>query len=418
MLLPYDVIAQVVSHAQEPVLHSLCLTSHCVHHLASRELYRTLDFDRRDMRPVQCLQSIKDSPHLGIMVTSLRLRLFRDFPAILPLFVSALKLMPALRKLHILDVASIVKAYPEVAEVIAGLTELTEFSFRLNATTTEIMTPLLMRLGRMTLVHARTASPLNERHLGVEHLLRVSADTLEELVLYNFPLVDYLRAQPHLRFSRATRLDLNSHCTSWGPEIARAFPHLRQITLNASVIQPLELLEDARNFPQLDFANVRIDRVRIRAQQHATRRNLPHVVLYSTTPTSSLIPDVLGFFGLLQCERLRSIRIPLFVHSNDALAVLLEVCSLCPNLQCVCAPLAHHSSLVRTCPTLCSFHSHRDRFLSLCASSGHIHYSVCASSPCHGTTQRTRIPYRSRLSPNAWTNSVLYCRLFQCLSFD
>ncbi|KZV95190.1 hypothetical protein EXIGLDRAFT_748244 [Exidia glandulosa HHB12029] len=332
---PYDILELIVCLAPETALPNLCLVSHDLDALAVRLLYRDLHFDSSSVKhAVQCLQSIRSSPHLGRLVWSLKLdyRLHQfPYPTEAPALVaSTLRCTPNLRRLDIAHLAQLIALSRGFADTIAHLDHLSD----LNVAWGPVLDPLLCRIGPLKRLEFDVGSGvLDENNDALEHLLRVSVYSLEELRLTGYKLAAYLSQHPDLIFERVTSLELH-YCEPLGLEIARAFPSCRRVQFFPVPFTPPELLSDPANFPLLEHAEAGVDEYGYAPPRHAKLRPMPHITLYNS---SHIISEaaIMSAMACIEPDSVVSFQMQ-SLETPNILSTLEKGLRVCTRLQFLC----------------------------------------------------------------------------------
>ncbi|KZV95193.1 hypothetical protein EXIGLDRAFT_735805 [Exidia glandulosa HHB12029] len=345
--LPYDVLANVVAYVDRDALRHLCLVSHELYGHAVRELYRHIQF-AFTAKSMHCLGVLRDSPSLGVHVRWLEYR--HSTASLTPgdpgpftsLLASAIRSMTGLRRLDlrgffprqelIIKNEDEERHLTELFDAIAGLSQLDNVEFTLRPQ----LAPLLPRLNPLRRLVFSTQGRRSDA--GLEHILRTSTDTLEELYLYHFGIVSWLKKEPRLVFTRVTRLSLNG-CGSPGMELPRAFPHAKRVYFFPAPVELPSLITDPANFPELGYLELRVDEDFKRSVTDVQRPVANLAIFDAEISGPPLAPALMNFLGVFRRDALRSLQLPSLRKEEEPTTTLREILGLFPNLKYLSAKL-------------------------------------------------------------------------------
>ncbi|KZV95194.1 hypothetical protein EXIGLDRAFT_766459 [Exidia glandulosa HHB12029] len=359
--LPYDLLFNIVDNADPPTLRHLCLVSRELHGYAVHELYRHLRLDDA-VRMIRCLETLRDSTSLGAHVRSLHYKAPFLNPAlgtgpIPPLLAPALRSMIGLRHLFLTSLMSVLEQNFKdtgtsftsgVFDAIAGLAHLDD----IEVGWLQSLTPLLPRLNPLKRLVFDAGNGINNytHNPGLEHILRASADTLDELHLTGFGIISWLKKEPTLVFTRATKLTLQ-FCDPLGMELVRAFPRVQRVLFFPSPIQPLSLFTEPTSFPELQILELGVNEPEdFEGLTGGVGRAVATVSIFDASKFTPS-PELLDFLSLFNKDALRHLQLPSMGKDDQPATTVRTVLGLFPNLEFICAKLPGAAD-VRSHPVL------------------------------------------------------------------
>lgn len=320
--LPYDVLADIVGHAEPMNYLTLCLASRDLRALTVPLLYRKVSFHYdQDTQTAIFLDTILGNEKLGPYVKSLRLQI-TGFTA--PRVCAALVAMPCVEHL---DVSSLSRAFSYdpigTFDAVAGLTHLRSIDMRWADDLDQLVDALLDRFPPMK----RICFDADENDIpSLARLITRSIQTLEYLALQDYPLDEFLEQDaPGLVWTRVQELNV-THLSSVAP--ARAFVNVRRLTVGLHPIFSNYVLRDEALFPHLEQLEFVMSGLPSPAADTSQRRRIGHLKALIELHSSELLKTMLSFDWRVLRSLFMDARATTS-HANvlDVLSTVLEGCA-------------------------------------------------------------------------------------------